>query len=159
MKRKSLDHMNCSIAQTLDVVGDPWTLLIIRDAMGGLKRFEQFHESLGMPRTTLSSRLSTLVEHGVMERRSYQVQPARFEYVLTPKGRALNGVIIAMLQWGDRWSDLPEPPVTLFDAERDQPIDPVFVDRTTGRPLTELRIVRRFNRPALNDPAQTATRP
>lgn len=161
MKRTSLDHMNCSIAQTLDVVGDPWTLLIVRDAMFGLRRFEQFHESLGLPRTTLSSRLATLVDHGVMERRAYQQHPERFEYVLTPKGRALNGVMIAMLQWGDRWSGLPEPPVTLIDADRDEPVEPLLIDRVTGRPLSELRIVNRINRPAGTgtDRRQTATRP
>ncbi len=85
MKRKPLGHMNCSIAQTLDVVGDPWTLLIVRDALFGTTRFDDFRRSLGIPRATLATRLDTLVEHGVMERRRYQERPERHEYVLTER--------------------------------------------------------------------------
>ena len=146
MKRKALDGMNCSIAQTLDVVGDPWTLLIVRDAMFGVRRFEQFQESLGIPRTTLSTRLATLVDHGVLDRRPYQTHPERHEYVLTEKGRALNSVMIAMLQWGDRWSELPEPPVTLIDADTGTPVEPLYIDRTSGRPLADIKVSRTFNR-------------
>lgn len=145
MKRAPLGGMQCSIAQTLDVVGDPWTLLVVRDAMFGTTRFDDFRSSLGIPRATLSARLSTLVEHGVLDRRRYQERPERFEYVLTSKGRALSPVLVSMLQWGDRWSHLAEPPVTLVDADTDRPVDPVYVDRSTGRPLSEIRVTRRFN--------------
>lgn len=145
MKRRSLDDMNCSVAQTLDVVGDPWTLLIVRDALFGVTRFDDFQRRLGIPRTTLSSRLTTLVEHGVMERREYESAPARHDYVLTPKGRALHPVVVAMLQWGDEWSSLPEPPITLVDADTNKEIDPIYIDRHTGVPLTELNIERRQN--------------
>ena len=145
MKRAPLGHMNCSIAQTLDVVGDPWTLLIVRDALFGTTRFDDFRRSLGIPRATLASRLETLVEHGVMERRRYQERPERYEYVLTDKGRDLRRVMISLLQWGDQWSDLDPPPVTLVDLDTDEAIEPTYVDRRTGRPLTELRVGRRFN--------------
>ena len=145
MKRTSLGHMNCSIAQTLDVVGDPWTLLIVRDALFGIKRFDDFRQSLGIPRATLTSRLDTLVEHGVLERRRYQDRPERHEYILTEKGRDLRRVMVSMLQWGDEWSALPKPPVTLIDADTGDEIEPVYVDRRSGRPLSELNVTRRFN--------------
>lgn len=89
MKRTSFGHVNCSIAQTLDVVGDPWTLLVVRDAFFGVTRFEDFRRSLDIPRATLTSRLDTLVEHGVMERRQYQQRPERHRYLLTEIGRGL----------------------------------------------------------------------
>ena len=145
MKRKPLGHMNCSIAQTLDVVGDPWTLLIVRDALFGTTRFDDFRRSLGIPRATLATRLDTLVEHGVMERRRYHERPERHEYVLTDKGRDLRRVMISLLQWGDTWSDLDPPPVTLVDLDTDEAIEPVYIDARTGRPLADLRDGRRFN--------------
>lgn len=145
MRRAPLDHMHCSVAQTLDVVGDPWTLLIVRDALFGITRFDEFRRSLGIPRATLTARLDTLVEHGAMERRRYQERPQRHEYVLTEKGRDLRRVIVSMLQWGDTWSPLPEPPVTLIDADTGAEIHPVYIDAVSGRPLTELRVTRRHN--------------
>jgi DNA-binding HxlR family transcriptional regulator len=146
MKRKPLGHMDCPIAQSLDVVGDPWTLLIVRDAMFGTTRFDDFRRSLGIPRATLATRLDTLVEHGVMERSRYLERPERFEYVLTDKGRDLRRVMVSLLQWGDAWSDLDPPPVTLVDLDTDEPIEPTYVDQRSGRPLSELRVGRRFNR-------------
>ena len=146
MKRKSLGHMNCSIAQTLDVVGDPWTLLIVRDALFGTTRFDDFQRSLEIPRATLTSRLDALVEHGVMERRVYHVRPERHDYVLTEKGLDLRRVLISLLQWGDEWSALPEPPVTLVDADTGAVIEPMYVDAASGRPLSDMRVTRRFNR-------------
>ena len=143
--KRTPHHMNCSIAHTLDVVGDPWTLLIVRDALFGVNRFDDFRRSLDIPRATLSSRLDTLVEHGVMERRQYQDRPQRHEYVLTEKGRDLRHVMVSMLQWGDEWSALPEPPVTLIDADTGDEIEPVYVDRRSGRPLEDLKVTRRFN--------------
>ena len=143
--KRTPHHMNCSIAHTLDVVGDPWTLLIVRDALFGVNRFDDFRRSLDIPRATLSSRLDTLVEHGVMERRQYQDRPERHEYVLTEKGRDLRHVMVSMLQWGDEWSALPEPPVTLIDADTGDDIEPVYVDRRSGRPLEDLKVTRRFN--------------
>jgi DNA-binding HxlR family transcriptional regulator len=143
MRRSSWSGVDCSIAQTLDVVGDPWTLLIIRDAFFGLRRFEEFRCSLGLPRATLSARLATLVEHGVMTTHEYSDRPVRHEYVLTSKGRALGPLLVAMLQWGDEWSAPDGPPVTLVDAQSGEPLVPVYVDERSGRLLTEIRIERR----------------
>lgn len=142
MRRKSLGSVNCSVAQALDVVGDPWTLLIVRDAIFGRRRFDEFVESLGIPRTTLTQRLHTLTEAGVLERRPYQDKPPRHEYVLTEKGLALRPVIVALLQWGDAWSDLPEPPVVLVDEATGDPLRLTYVDETTGRRLEEIRVER-----------------
>ncbi|WP_040493017.1 winged helix-turn-helix transcriptional regulator [Ilumatobacter nonamiensis] len=140
MRRASFADMHCSVARALDVVGDPWTLLVMRDLFRGHHRFEEFHNSLGIARNTLTSRLNTLVAEGVVERREYQARPPRFEYHLTTKGRAFNGVVIALMKWGDEWSGFDEPPVHLIDDDTGKPIDPVLVDRRTGTPLTELRV-------------------
>lgn len=91
----------CSIAATLEVVGDPWTLLILRDAFRGVRRFEQWQEGLGVARNVLAARLKSLVEHGVLETKLYSERPPRHEYVLTAKGRALSPVLLTMAAWGD----------------------------------------------------------
>jgi DNA-binding HxlR family transcriptional regulator len=94
----------------------------------------------------LTSRLDALVEHGVLERRVYQIRPERHDYVLTEKGRDLRRVLISLLQWGDEWSALPEPPVTLVDADTGAVIEPMYVDAASGRPLSDIRVAHRFNR-------------
>jgi DNA-binding HxlR family transcriptional regulator len=140
MRRKALGGMGCSIAKALDVVGDPWTLLILRDALVGVTRFADFSDRLGIPRATLTSRLDMLCESGVMQRESYQDNPPRSAYVLTDKGRALSPVVISLMQWGDQWLREDDPPTTLVDADTGEPIDPVLVDRTTGVPLEDLAV-------------------
>jgi len=92
----------CSIAATLEVVGDPWTLLILRDAFAGVRRFEQWQDRLGVARNVLAARLKTLVAHGVMEAQRYSERPPRQEYVLTQKGLDLSPVLLTMADWGDR---------------------------------------------------------
>lgn len=92
----------CSIAAALEVVGDPWTLLVVRDALRGLRRFEQFQSNLGCARNVLTARLKTLVEQGVLVRRPYSERPPRFEYAPTDKARDLFPVIAALMAWGDR---------------------------------------------------------
>ncbi|MBO9557399.1 MAG: helix-turn-helix transcriptional regulator [Caulobacter sp.] len=101
---RTADYTNerCAIAATLEVVGDPWTLLILRDAFQGVKRFEQWQERLGVARNVLAARLKSLVAHGVLEPRRYSERPPRQEYVLTPKGRALSPVLLTMAEWGDQ---------------------------------------------------------
>jgi DNA-binding HxlR family transcriptional regulator len=101
---RTADYTNerCSIAATLEVVGDPWTLLILRDAFQGVKRFEQWQERLGVARNVLAARLKSLVGHGVLAPRRYSERPPRQEYVLTPKGRELSSVLLTMAEWGDR---------------------------------------------------------
>lgn len=92
----------CSVAATLEVVGDPWTMLILREAFKGVRRFEQWQSSLGVARNVLAARLRSLTAHGVLERRAYCERPVRYEYTLTPKGRDLFPVLMVLLNWGDK---------------------------------------------------------
>jgi DNA-binding HxlR family transcriptional regulator len=107
---KDYDTQACSVARTLEVVGERWTLLVVRDALQGKKRFEEFQASLGIARNVLAKRLDTLVEHGVMERVPYSERPLRHEYRLTEAGRELRVALIALLRWGERHIDDPEVP-------------------------------------------------
>ncbi|GAA5168854.1 helix-turn-helix domain-containing protein [Pseudonocardia eucalypti] len=100
----------CSIARALEVVGERWTLLILRDALLGPCRFDDLVESLGVTRTVLSNRLAKLVEHGLLERRRYQVRPERFEYLPTPKALELLPVLGGLMAWGDRHYPHPAGP-------------------------------------------------
>jgi DNA-binding HxlR family transcriptional regulator len=101
MLPRTYDDQVCSIARALEVLGDRWTILVIRDAFMGVRRFEDFQRSLGVARNVLSERLTRLVDEGVLERRRYQERPERFEYRLTQKGLDLWPVTMALLQWGD----------------------------------------------------------
>ncbi|MRH90622.1 transcriptional regulator [Nocardia sp. SYP-A9097] len=111
MRRTSFEDMNCSIAQCLEVVGEWWTLLIVRDALFGITRFDDFRTRLGIARNVLTQRLEHLVEQGVMSREPYQENPVRYDYRLTDKGRALWTVVTAMRQWGDTWAAPDGPPI------------------------------------------------
>jgi DNA-binding HxlR family transcriptional regulator len=95
----------CPVARVTDLIGDPWTPLLLRDAMFGVRRFEDFHRYQGIGRNTLARRLRRLVDAGVLETRLYQEYPPRKEYLLTDKGRELWSVVSAMLAWGERWLD------------------------------------------------------
>jgi DNA-binding HxlR family transcriptional regulator len=101
---RTADYSNqtCSIAATLEVIGDPWTLLVIRDAFNGVSRFEQWQEHLGVARNVLAARLKTLVRHGVLEPRAYSERPLRHEYVLTRKGKDLRNVLLTLHGWGSK---------------------------------------------------------
>ncbi|MGH2584181.1 MAG: winged helix-turn-helix transcriptional regulator [Dehalococcoidia bacterium] len=103
MRGVSLSTLHCSIARTLDVVGERWTLLVLRDAFNGVRRFEHFAARLPIARNVLTDRLQTLVDHGILRRHRYQERPDRYEYRLTEKGMELYPVLIALLQWGDRY--------------------------------------------------------
>ncbi|MBF6193794.1 helix-turn-helix domain-containing protein [Nocardia implantans] len=111
MRRTSFEEMNCSLAQCLEVVGEWWTLLIVRDALFGVTRFDDFRARLGIARNVLTQRLEHLIEHGVLTREPYQDNPVRYDYRLTPKGRSLWLVVTAMRQWGDEWAAPDGPPV------------------------------------------------
>ena len=127
MKYKTFDHMNCSLAQTLSVVGERWTLLILRDAFFGLKRFSQFERNLGIAKNILSARLTMLVEEGILERRESQ-KDGRTEYVLTDKGLDLQPMLLSMTHWGDKHR--PNS-----DGQR-----LIFVERETGRPIQRMSV-------------------
>jgi DNA-binding HxlR family transcriptional regulator len=105
---------NCSIAATLAVIGDRWTMLILRDAFRGLRRFDDLQQSLGIARNLLTERLCRLVAHEVLEKVQYQEHPVRFEYRLTAKGLDLSQPLVALMRWGDEWeSSQDTPPVVL----------------------------------------------
>lgn len=109
MRRKSFAGMPCPIARSLDVVGEWWTLLIVRDALDGARRFDDFRKS-GIADNILSARLDLLVREGILERQAYQEHPPRYEYVLAEKGRDLLPVIVALGVWGLRWTEGPSAP-------------------------------------------------
>jgi DNA-binding HxlR family transcriptional regulator len=134
--------MDCSVARTLDVIGDKWSLLILRDAFYGLRRFEDFRDDLGVARNVLTDRLQKLVARGVLERRLYEERPQRYEYRLTEKGRGLLPMLLAMIAWGDRWeNDADVPPVTLRHTGCGCETSPVVTCAECGEELT-LRNVR-----------------
>lgn len=102
MRRKSFAEDRCPVARTLDRVGDPWSMLILRDAGFGSTRFDQFQENLGIAPNMLTRRLEALVEAGLLERRLYSEKPPRHEYVLTDKGRDFQPVLVALKAFGER---------------------------------------------------------
>lgn len=136
MQRKSWAGMECSIARSLELVGDSWSLLIVRDALLGAKRFQDFQERLGMAPNTLARRLALLTEQGVLTRRRYEQKPPREYYELTEMGRELMPVLLAFSSWGNRWLAPAGPPLACVDAASGAPIEPVVVDKRTLRPLT-----------------------
>ncbi|MFI6559342.1 winged helix-turn-helix transcriptional regulator [Streptomyces sp. NPDC050534] len=103
MKRTSFSNWPCSIARTMDLLGDAWTPLVLREAFYGIHRFDEFQQELGIARNTLTDRLRRLVDEGLLEKKPYQDEPRRYDYVLTEKGRDFFGVLAAMSRWGDRW--------------------------------------------------------
>lgn len=113
VKRVSFSEMNCSVAQCLEVIGEWWTMLIVRDAFLGVTRFEDFHERLGISRNVLNQRLGHLVDAGVLERVPYCEHPPRYDYRLTAKGKDLWPVLTAMRQWGDAWEAPDGPPLEI----------------------------------------------
>lgn len=114
MKRTRFMRWPCSIARTVDVLGDWWTPIVLREAFYGVRRFDEFERSLNLSRNVLTQRLGRLVEEGIMDRVRYSERPARYEYVLTEKGRDLYGVLAAMSAWGDRWLGGEEGPPIVF---------------------------------------------
>jgi DNA-binding HxlR family transcriptional regulator len=102
MQRTQFGDMACSIARTLDVIGEPWSPLILRDVWVGMNRFDQIQSDLGISRKVLTERLNHLLARGVLQRRPYDSRP-RYEYLLTPKGAELVDVLVVMAGWGDRW--------------------------------------------------------
>jgi|SRR5579875_299087 len=103
MQRTDFGEMACSIARTMDVIGEPWSPLVLRNVFVGITRFDQLQESLGISRKVLAERLRWLVERGVLERREYSAHPPRYEYTLTAMGTELCDLLLVMVRWGDRW--------------------------------------------------------
>jgi DNA-binding HxlR family transcriptional regulator len=136
MRRTSLADFHCSVARTIDVIGEWWTPLIVRDAFYGRTKFEDFQRSLGVARNVLTVRLDRLVETGIMERHRYQDHPPRDEYLLTEKGRDLFPIIAALLTWGDRWTaGEAGPPLLLVHQPCGQPAGLKATCDRCGEPL------------------------
>ena len=114
MKWDQVDQQLCSVARALAILGERWTLLIVRDAFRGTRRFEEFQRSLGVTRHRLSERLRRLVEQGILTRVAYQDKPARYEYRLTRKGLALYPVLMTLSRWGDEWLEDGNGPPQLY---------------------------------------------
>ena len=130
------EGQTCSIAATLEVVGERWSLLIVRDVLLGLRRFDQLQADLGVARNVLQTRLQRLVEAGVLEKRLYQERPQRYEYFLTEKGLDLWPTIVAMLQWGDKYAAPNGPPVILEHRDCGGAVDEHRICELCGARLT-----------------------
>jgi DNA-binding HxlR family transcriptional regulator len=126
----------CPIARSLERVGEWWSILILRDAMNGLSRFDEFQRSLGIAPNMLTRRLQRLVESGLLEKRRYSARPPRYEYRLTSRGRDFRPVLLALLDWGNRHFAPEGASVLLADAKSGEVATPLVVDAKTGRPLT-----------------------
>jgi DNA-binding HxlR family transcriptional regulator len=111
MRKANLATLPCSLARSLQIVGEWWTLLVLRDVCFGWNRFEAIHEHLGIARNILKARLDTLADHGMLERRRYQQHPDRYEYLPTEKTLDLVPAILALVAWGDRWTAPDGPPI------------------------------------------------
>lgn len=143
MRRTRFSDDPCPIARTVDLMGDWWTPIVMREAFLGTRRFDDFQKSLSLSRGILAQRLARLVDEGLLEKRLYEERPPRYEYVLTEKGRDFYPVLAAIWRWGTDWlwAGDDEPPLELFDRETRRPIRPVVVDEHTGKPI-DVRGVR-----------------
>lgn len=135
VQRTSFEDVTCSVAQCLEVVGEWWSLLIVRDAFLGVTRFDDFQARLGISRNILTNRLNRLVDGGILSRERYSEHPPRSEYRLTDKGRDLWLVVTAMRQWGDRWAAPGGPPVEVRHKACGQVIAAVAVCSHCGEPI------------------------
>ena len=137
MYRKRLDGTNCSIARALDEVGEWWTLLIVRECTQGTARFDEFQSQLGIARNVLTARLERLIELGIIERYPVAERANTYAYRLTEKGSELYPVLVALMQWGDRWlAPNGKPPVTLVEHSSGDPVQALSVQSREGRPLS-----------------------
>jgi DNA-binding HxlR family transcriptional regulator len=141
MQHKSFGNMQCPIARSLERVGEWWSILILRDALHGFTRFDQFQKSLGIAPNMLTRRLNALVEAGLLERRRYSERPPRDEYVLTARGRDFRAVIVALLAFGNRHFAPEGASVRLVEARTGREAEPILIDRISGRPLEEPEFV------------------
>jgi DNA-binding HxlR family transcriptional regulator len=132
----------CSVARTLEVVGEKWALLAIREVFLGSRRFEEMVQNTGAPRDTLAARLRTLVAHDILERRRYSDHPPRDEYVLTPAGRDLYPVIIALMKWGDLHRPLEGGPPMVLDHDCGHRLDPQWDCAHCGKQIDPRQVTR-----------------
>jgi DNA-binding HxlR family transcriptional regulator len=137
MKWKSLEEEPCSVARTVSVIGDRWTLLVLRDCFLRVRRFEDFQASLGVTRHVLADRLRKLVRHGVLRRAPYQARPKRYEYILTQKGLDLYPIVMAIVHWGDiHMVDERGRPRLYEHKTCGEMFDPVMTCSSCGQPVS-----------------------
>ncbi|HWD95154.1 MAG TPA: helix-turn-helix domain-containing protein [Acidimicrobiales bacterium] len=140
MERKSFSEMDCSVAQCLEIVGEWWSMLIVRDCFMGVTRFEEFQRRLGISRNILKERLSSLVGSGVLVRVAYSEHPPRYDYKLTAKGRDLWPVLTAMRQWGDQYAAPNGAPIELVHNSCGQTTHAETVCAWCGEKLTAYNV-------------------
>jgi DNA-binding HxlR family transcriptional regulator len=142
MKAKSFAGMRCSVAGALEMIGDRWTLLLLRDLGLGLSRFDEFQASIGIPNTTLSNRLRDLEGNGIVVRTRYLEHPPRDRYVFTEKGRDLWKVLAALREWGDRWdaSGYGAPTIEVVDRDTGRELRLALIDPQSRQAVPPERI-------------------
>jgi len=152
--KERFDPLNGSIAHVLECLGEGWSMLIIREAFFGIRRFEDFQSHLGIARNILTARLKKLVANGILERVPIKEGAKRHQYQLTTKGKDLMPMLIALTQWGDRWIyGEGNEPVVFRDREKGQPIAPICVCNAEGKPLKPREIMPTPG-PGANDKAR-----
>jgi DNA-binding HxlR family transcriptional regulator len=141
MRRTSFAHDECPIAASADAVGDVWNLLILRDVFDGYTRFDELQTELGIAPNTLTRRLATLIDAGLLQRRQYQPNPPRDEYVLTDRGHDFHPVVLALFAIGNTGLRKRDKRMLLVDRETGTEVDPVLVDRKTSKPISNLSVM------------------
>ena len=136
MKNKNYNDMQCPIARCLDHIGEWWSLLIIRDAFRGCKRFDEFQKSLGIATNILTRRLKGLVESGILEKKPYGESQNRFEYILTQQGQDLSPVLMTMMQWSSKHIESNEINSQIVNMQTKEVADIVLIDKKTGLEIT-----------------------
>jgi DNA-binding HxlR family transcriptional regulator len=137
MKRKSFDGMECGIAQALELIGDPWAFLIMRESLFGVQTFDGFHKALGIAKNTLASRLVDLVDNGLLNRVPDPEDGRRVEYVASKSGEDLWVVLLALSQWGNKWAFRDSgPPSFMADRKRKKPVPNLAVRDRSGKKLS-----------------------
>lgn len=137
MERKRLRDTGCPVARCVEHVGEWWSILILRDALGGLRRFDEFQKSLDIAPNILTRRLRSLEASGLLERQRYSSHPPRDEYILTDRGRDFLPVIQSLLAWGNRHFAPEGPSVLIVDTATGAVAEPVLIDSVSGRPLSD----------------------
>lgn len=142
MRSKGFEGMACSIADVMGAVGDRWGMLVMRDVLLGLKRYDDLRRSTGITNATLSDRLKSLEQNGLIERRQYQLRPVRYEYAPTSRGRDLALLMQAMVQVGDKWNrgNLDGPPIRFLDARTGRGLKLALLDVETGEKVESPQI-------------------
>jgi DNA-binding HxlR family transcriptional regulator len=137
---------SCSVASTLEVIGERWTMHVLREAFVGVRRFEDFRRNIGVARNILSDRLQRLVDEGILRRERYSDRPPRYEYRLTRKGVDLYGILIELMKWGNKWAPSPDgPAVVLWHKDCGAIIEPVLACPDCGEPVAAWNLEARLS--------------